>query len=98
MPARSSAPPRRSSGRSRAKPRNPRPDQKFIAGRNKSPRFRMLPLRVLDRLLASKLVPREAKLSAIERWQLELADLDRHDRVHLELGCRLAEARLRLSP
>jgi hypothetical protein len=56
----------------------------------------LLPLRLLDRLLASELVPREAKFSAIERWQLELAEVDRPDRVHRELGRRLVEARLRL--
>jgi hypothetical protein len=48
----------------------------------------MLTLDLVDRLLASRLVPREAKLAAVESWRRELASMrDRQD-------CRGLERRL----
>jgi len=35
----------------------------------------MLTLDLVDRLLASTIVPREAKLAAVESWRLELASM-----------------------
>jgi hypothetical protein len=52
---------------------------------------RMLTLDLVDRLLASRLVPREAKLAAVESWRRELASMrDREDCLRLER--RLAAA------
>jgi hypothetical protein len=51
----------------------------------------MLTLDLVDRLLASRLVPREAKLAAVESWRRELASMrDREDCLRLER--RLAAA------
>jgi hypothetical protein len=52
----------------------------------------MLTLDLVDRLLASKIVPREAKLAAVESWRRELSAMrdKRQDSVRLEQ--RLAEA------
>jgi hypothetical protein len=52
----------------------------------------MLTLDLVDRLLASRLVPREAKLAAVESWRRELAAMrdKRHDCQRLER--RLAAA------
>ena len=49
----------------------------------------MLTLDLVDRLLASTIVPREAKLAAVESWRRELASMrdKRHD-------CRRLERRL----
>ena len=49
----------------------------------------MLTLDLVDRLLASRIVPREAKLAAIESWRRELASMrdKRQD-------CRRLEERL----
>jgi hypothetical protein len=49
----------------------------------------MLTLALIDRLLASTIVPREAKLAAVESWRRELASMrdKRQD-------CRLLEQRL----
>ena len=48
----------------------------------------MLTLNLVDRLLASRLVPREAKLAAVESWRRELAAMrDTYD-------CRRLERRL----
>jgi hypothetical protein len=49
----------------------------------------MLTLDLVDRLLASTIVPRDAKLAAIESWRLELASMrdPRQD-------CRRLERRL----
>jgi hypothetical protein len=49
----------------------------------------MLTLGLVDRLLASTIVPREAKLAAVESWRRELASMrdKRQD-------CRLLERRL----
>jgi len=52
----------------------------------------MLPLALLDRLLASTIVPREAKLAAIERWRNELSELRAPDAFHRQLEARLAQA------
>ena len=49
----------------------------------------MLTLDLIDRLLASQLVPREAKLAAVESWRRELAGL--RDK---PLDCRRLERRL----
>jgi hypothetical protein len=52
----------------------------------------MLTLDLVDRLLASRLVPRAAKLAAIESWRRELAAMrDKHARCS-GLEQRLAEA------
>jgi hypothetical protein len=51
----------------------------------------MLTLDLVDRLLASRLVPREAKLAAVESWRRELASMrDRENCLRLER--RLAAA------
>jgi hypothetical protein len=52
----------------------------------------MLTLDLVDRLLASTLVPRDAKLAAVESWRRELAAMrgERHEYRRLEE--RLAEA------
>jgi hypothetical protein len=52
----------------------------------------MLTLDLVDRLLASTLVPRHAKLAAVESWRRELAAMrdERHE--HRRLEERLAEA------
>ncbi len=49
----------------------------------------MLPIDLVDRLLASTIVPREAKLAAVESWRRELASM-RDQR----LDCRRLERRL----
>ena len=49
----------------------------------------MLTLDLVDRLLASRLVPREAKLAAIESWRNEVAAM--RDK---RLDCRRLERRL----
>ena len=54
-----------------------------------------LPLDLLDQLLASAVVPHEAKLAAIEAWRRELAEAGLHDPT-LGLGAvhdRLSAAR-----
>ena len=52
-------------------------------------RPRMLTLDLIDRLLASRLVPRDAKLAAIESWRRELAAMrEKH------LNCGRLEQRL----
>jgi hypothetical protein len=49
----------------------------------------MLTLDLVDRLLASTIVPREAKLAAVESWRRELAGMrDKHHE------CRQLEQRL----
>jgi hypothetical protein len=49
----------------------------------------MLTPDLVDRLLASRLVPREAKLAAVESWRRELAAMrDKHQ------DCRRLERRL----
>jgi hypothetical protein len=49
----------------------------------------MLTLDLVDRLLASTIVPREAKLAAVESWRRELATMgDKHH------DCRRLERRL----
>jgi hypothetical protein len=53
----------------------------------------MLAPPLLHRLVASKLVPNEAKLAAIESWQIELTGSRLRDVGHRELETRLAEAR-----
>jgi len=49
----------------------------------------MLTLDLVDRLLASTIVPREAKLAAVESWRRELASM--HDK---RQDCRRLERRL----
>ncbi len=56
----------------------------------------MLTLPLLDRLIASTLVPPEAKVAAIESWRNELASTRVRDAIHRELERRLAEASRRL--
>jgi hypothetical protein len=54
-----------------------------------------LPLDLLDQLLASTVVPHEAKLASIEAWRRELAEAELHDPA-LGLGAvhdRLSAAR-----
>ena len=54
-----------------------------------------LPLDLLDQLLASTVVPHEAKLAAIDAWRRELAEAELHDPA-LGLGAvhdRLSAAR-----
>jgi hypothetical protein len=55
-------------------------------------RAQNLPLSLLDRLLASEIVPLEAKLSAIESWRRELADAAPPDTMLDALSSRLAHA------
>ena len=52
-----------------------------------------LPVSVLDRLIKSRIVPREAKLKSIESWQRELAECSSNSRRTLELANRLALAK-----
>ena len=52
----------------------------------------MLTLDLVDRLLASKIVPREAKLAAVESWQRELASMREKRRDCRRLERRLAAA------
>jgi hypothetical protein len=52
----------------------------------------MLTLDLVDRLLASRLVPRAAKLAAIESWRRELAAMREKQSECLRLEQRLAEA------
>lgn len=47
---------------------------------------------LVNRLLASRLVPREAKLAAIESWRRELASASRRGPLHARLEQQLAEA------
>jgi hypothetical protein len=58
----------------------------------------MLTLDLVERLLASTLVPRDAKLAAVESWRRELAAMreKHHDCRRLER--RLAEASRLLAP
>ena len=59
----------------------------------------MLTDTLVKRLLASRLVPREAKLAAIESWRRELASASWRGPLHAQLERRLAEAsRLLASP
>ena len=59
----------------------------------------MLTDTLVNRLLASHLVPREAKLAAIESWRRELASASWRGPLHVPLERRLAEAsRLLTSP
>lgn len=52
----------------------------------------MLTLRLVDRLLASTLVPHDAKLAAVESWRREFAAIrDKHQHEG-QLERRLAEA------
>jgi hypothetical protein len=46
---------------------------------------------LLDRLIASTLVPLDAKLSAIESCRRQLAQTHSFSRVHRDLDARLAE-------
>jgi hypothetical protein len=52
----------------------------------------MLTLDLVDRLLASTLVPREAKLAAVESWRREIAAIWAKDPTHWQLEQRLTEA------
>jgi hypothetical protein len=52
----------------------------------------MLTNALVNRLLASRLVPREAKLAAIESWRRELASASWRGPLHAQLERRLAEA------
>jgi hypothetical protein len=52
----------------------------------------MLTLDLVDRLLASRLVPREAKLAAVESWRDELAAMRDKRLDGLRLERRLAAA------
>ena len=52
----------------------------------------MLTNALLSRLLASRLVPREAKQAAIESWRRELASVSLRGPLHHQLERRLAEA------
>jgi hypothetical protein len=58
----------------------------------------MLTLELLDRLLASRLVPRAAKLAAIESWRRELATTRAKQNDGGRLEQRLAEASRLLAP
>jgi hypothetical protein len=53
---------------------------------------RMLTLDLVDRLLASRLVPREAKLAAVESWRNELAAMRDERLDYRRLERRLAAA------
>ena len=55
------------------------------------------PPELLERLLASRIVPVQAKIEAIQSWRRELAEADCHDvRVHeLEEGLARAERMLK---
>jgi hypothetical protein len=52
----------------------------------------MLTLDLVDRLLASRLVPRDAKLAAVESWRRELAAMGEKHHECGRLERRLAEA------
>ena len=52
----------------------------------------MLTHALLNRLLASRVVPREAKLAAIESWRRELAAMSLRGPFHRQLERRLAQA------
>jgi hypothetical protein len=52
----------------------------------------MLTDALVNRLIASRLVPREAKLAAIESWRRELASASLRGPLHYRLERRLAEA------
>lgn len=52
----------------------------------------MLTLDLVDRLLASTLVPREAKLAAVESWRRELASVRDKRQDWSRLDERLAQA------
>jgi anti-sigma-K factor RskA len=52
----------------------------------------MLTLDLVDRLLASRLVPRDAKLAAVESWRRELAAMREKYQDCRRLEQRLAEA------
>jgi hypothetical protein len=54
--------------------------------------FPMLTLDLVDRLLASTLVPRHAKLAAVESWRNELAAMRDKRHEYRRLEQRLAEA------
>jgi hypothetical protein len=56
----------------------------------------MLPLTLLDRLIASRLVPLDAKLAAIEGWRRELATLRSLNPMQAQLYQRLTRARQKL--
>ena len=59
----------------------------------------MLTDSLVNRLLASRVVPREAKLAAIESWRRELASACLRGPLHHQIEQRLAEAsRLLASP
>jgi hypothetical protein len=58
----------------------------------------MLTLPLLDRLLKSTVVPREAKVAAIESWRVELASARARDGFHPEVERRLADASRLLGP
>jgi hypothetical protein len=58
----------------------------------------MLTLDLVDRLLASTLVPRDAKLAAVESWRRELAAMREKPRDYPRLERRLAEASRLLAP
>ena len=51
-----------------------------------------LPIPLLDRLLASRIVPLQAKIRAIDSWQDELTEANSDDPRVLELRERLAMA------
>ena len=52
----------------------------------------MLTDALVNRLLASRVVPRDAKLAAIESWRRELALASSRGPLHHRLERRLAEA------
>ncbi len=52
----------------------------------------MLTDALLSRLLASRIVPRDAKLAAIESWRRELASASLRGPMHRRLEQRLASA------
>jgi len=57
----------------------------------------MLTLDLVDRLLASRIVPREAKLAAVESWRAELASMRDKRQDWNGLEERLAQASRRLA-
>jgi hypothetical protein len=56
-----------------------------------------LPLALLDRLLASRIVPHQAKIEAIDRWRDELIEAKSIDPHASELEERLAMALISLA-
>src|SRR5262245_16175027 len=80
--------PREASRPSRASERDRTPSVSADGGSSHD----VLPLALLERLLASKIVPRDAKLAAIERWRHELAEARSLDPFRRKLDERLAEA------